>query len=105
MSCSLPLFRKAASLPAVGLLLCSVGVLACSRGENCLGSGPSTVSKYEDCQRLCAQGNQEACDRQSRVETDLHQACGLRSNKEACRALCKGSKKFQNACQRLRDLP
>ena len=98
-------FRLSAWLPAVLLLGCLAVCPGCSRGEGCLGSGPSTVAKYEDCQQLCGQGNEDACDRQSLVETDLHQACNLRSNKDACRALCKGSRKFQGACQRLRDLP
>lgn len=46
-------------------------------GEGCLGGGEATVAKYEDCQRLCSQGNRDACNRRSKVEGGLSQACLL----------------------------
>jgi len=93
----------------IGLALCSAATLSLagcklSSGGGCMDDGKATVAQYEDCERLCKQGNRDACNRRSQVESGLSQACLTSGATDACKALCHGRKQNQRACHRLREL-
>ena len=92
------------TLALVGAFFSYLGGCKQLPDDACMGSGEATVAKYEDCKRLCSQGDRDACNRRTAVESGLSQACHKRASTSACKALCHGRKKSQAACDRLRQL-
>jgi hypothetical protein len=75
----------------------TLALLGCALLLATASLGPPT----EDCQALCDDGNREACDRRSELESKLSTLCNVRSNMAACEALCHGRLNQQGACQKL----
>lgn len=91
---------------AILTLMALMGAAAgCPSEDECLGGSAINAKRYEQCQALCDEGNQDACDQRSELEGELSTLCSRRSNKPACRALCHGRLHSPAACDKLRTLP
>ena len=97
--------RRSVAVALVGTSALTVAAAGCAEDDECLGGRSESPQRYQDCQVLCANGDRDACDRRSELESKLSMACSRRSDKPACRAMCHGRLHDPAACQKLRALP